>query len=193
MFKKGKAKKNRKGRKCQWKESFVVGLVDIIVGNEKQWQKLLLTKKKYAENGQYIESVVKEIQERCTERGEEFPYDVNQTRQKFRGCVQACQAVALKTKTISGTKRFQESKGYGQWFDKLMQYISTIDSCQHGQAIEPSATMNDLACSSSTLSSNASLSDNTPTNSIEPNKTPINKKKQKIFVRLEKNENQRKC
>ena len=74
-----------------------------------------------------------------------------------------------------------------------MQYISTIDSCQHGQAIEPSATMNDLACSSSTLSPNASLSDNTPTNSIEPNKTPINKKKQKIFVRLEKNENQRKC
>ena len=26
-------------------------------------------------NGQYMESVAKEIQERCRERGEEFPYD----------------------------------------------------------------------------------------------------------------------
>ena len=80
MFKKGKAKKNRKGRKCQWKESFLDDLVDIIVENEKYRQKLLLTNVKNAKNGQYIESVVKEIQERCTERGKEFPYDVNQTQ-----------------------------------------------------------------------------------------------------------------
>ena len=30
--------------------------------------------------------------------------------------------------------------------------------------------------------SNASISDSTPTNSTEPNETPINKKKRKIFV-----------
>ena len=82
MFKKENAKKNRKGRKCQWKESFVDDLVDIIVENEKYRQKLLLTNVKNAKNGQYMESVVKEIQERCTERGEEFPYDVNQTQQR---------------------------------------------------------------------------------------------------------------
>ena len=63
-----------------------------------------------------------------------------------------------------------------------MQYISTMDSCQREQAIEPSATMNDLECSSYRPSSNASLSDSTPTNSIEPNETPINKKKRKVFV-----------
>ena len=57
-----------------------------------------------------------------------------------------------------------------------------IDSCQCEQAIEPSATMTDLQCSSSTPSLNASLSDSTPTNSIEPDETPTNKKKQKIFV-----------
>ena len=61
--------------------------------NEKHRQKLLLTNVKNAKNGQYMENVVKEIQERCTERGEESPYDVNQTRQKFRRCVQACRAV----------------------------------------------------------------------------------------------------
>ena len=59
MFKKGKAKENRKGRKYQWKESFVDDLVDIKVENEKYRQILLLTNVKNAKNGQYMESVVK--------------------------------------------------------------------------------------------------------------------------------------
>ena len=80
-----------------------------------------------------------------------FPYDVNQTRQKLRRCVQACRPAALKTKTTSGTKRFQESKDCGHWFNKLMQYISTMDSCQREQVIEPSATASDLECSSSRM------------------------------------------
>ena len=63
-----------------------------------------------------------------------------------------------------------------------MQYVSTKDSCQCEQAIEPSATMNNLESSSYTPSSNASLSNSTSTNSIEPNETPINKKKRKDFV-----------
>ena len=130
-----------------------------------------------------MESVVKKIQERCTERGEEFRNDANQTRQKFRRCVQTCRAAALKTKTFSGVKRFQESKDYGQWFNKLTEYISTMDSCQREQAIYPSATMNDLECSSYTPSSNASLSHSKPTNSTEPNETPINKKKQSLCAR----------
>ena len=51
----------------------------------------------------------------------------------------ACRAAALKIKTSSGIKRFQESKDYGEWFSKLMQYVVTMDSCQRGQEIEPSA------------------------------------------------------
>ena len=42
-----------------------------------------------------------------------FPYDVNQTRQKLRPCVQTRRPAALKTKATSGTKRFQESKDCG--------------------------------------------------------------------------------
>ena len=91
--------KKRKGRKCQWKESFVDDLADAVVENEKHRLKLLL-------NGQYMESVVEEIQERFTERGEGFPYDVNQTLQVFCRFVQACQAASLKIKTSSGIKYF---------------------------------------------------------------------------------------
>ena len=47
--------------------------------NKKYRQKLLLTNVKNEKNEQYMESVVKEIQERCTERGKEFPYEVKQT------------------------------------------------------------------------------------------------------------------
>ena len=59
MFKKENAKKNRKGIKCQWKESFVDDLVDIIVKNAK-YRQLLLTNVKNAKNGQHMESVVKD-------------------------------------------------------------------------------------------------------------------------------------
>ena len=41
--------------------------------------------------------------------------------------------------TSSGIKRFRESKDYGEWFSKLMQYVVTMDSRQRGQATEPSA------------------------------------------------------
>ena len=88
---------------------------------------------------QYMDYVVKELKERCVDRGEVFPFDTNQTRQKFRRCVVACRAAALKIKTNSGIKRFQESKDYGEWFSKLMQHVVTMGSCQRGQAIEPSA------------------------------------------------------
>ena len=51
----------------------------MIVENEKYRQKSLLTNVRNAKNGQYMESTAKEIKERCTEHGEEFPYDINQT------------------------------------------------------------------------------------------------------------------
>ena len=54
-----------------------------------------------------------------------------------------------------------------------------MDSRQREEAIDPSATMNDLECSSSVLSLNASSSDSTPSNSIEPNEAPIDKKREK--------------
>ena len=104
----------------------------------------MLTNVKNAKNGQYLEKVIEEIKERCSERGEEFLYDVAQTRQKFRRCVQMCRNAALKTKTSSGIKRFQENKEYGNWFNNLMQHVVTMDGCQREQAIEPSAALNEV-------------------------------------------------
>ena len=129
----------KKGRKCHWSETLVNDLLDITVENDKYRQKLLMTNIKNAKNSQYMDCVVKELQDRCVDRGEVFPFDTNQTRQKFRRCVVACTAAALKIKTSSGIKRFQESKDYGEWFSKLMQHVVTMGSCQRGQAIEPSA------------------------------------------------------
>ena len=51
-----------------------------------------------------------------------------------------------------------------------------MDRCQREQAIKPIVAMNELKFSSSTPSSNAFLSDSTPSNFTEPNETPINKK-----------------
>ena len=114
VFLKKSNKLKKKGRKCQWSETLVNDLVDIIVENDKYRQKLLMTNTKNAKNGQYMDCVVKELKERCVDRGEVFPFDTNQTRQKFRRCVVACTAAALKIKTSSGIKRFQESKDYGE-------------------------------------------------------------------------------
>ena len=108
---------------------------------------------------------------------------MNQTRQKFRRCVVAYRAAAFKIKTSSGIKRFQESKDYGESFSKLMQYVVTMDSCQRGQAIEPSAiehqanpniSGNDL---SSQVSVNNTSSSSSPSVDEESSKT-----KQKRFV-----------
>ena len=55
---------------------------------------------KNAKNGQYVNCVVKEFKERCVDRGEEFPFGMNQTRIKFRLCVVVCRAAALKSKLV---------------------------------------------------------------------------------------------
>ena len=65
--------------------------------------------------GQYMDCVVKELKGSGADWGEEFPFDMNQTRQNFRRFVVTCRAAALKIKTSSGIKRFQESKDYGDW------------------------------------------------------------------------------
>ena len=77
-----------------------------------------------------------------------------------------------------------------------MQYISTMDRCQRKQAIKPIVAMNELKFSSSTLSSNAFLSDSTPPNFIEPMKHLLTRNSEKSLrqiTRLEKKRKQKKC
>ena len=139
VFLKKSNKLKKKGRKCQWSETLVNDLVDIVVEIDKCWEKLLMTNTKNTKNGQYMDCVVKELKERCADQGEVFPFDTNQTRQEICRCVVACRAATLKIKTSSGIKRFQELNDYGECFSKLVQYVATMDSCQRGEAIEPIA------------------------------------------------------
>ena len=127
----------KKGRKCIWTESTVCDLVDIIIENDKYKEKLLLTNVKNVKNSCYYEKVIEEVKERCKEREEEFTFDIPQTRAKFKRCVSSCREAALKIKTSSGIKRFQEEKEFGTWFQKLFPIVSSMDSCQPEQSIEP--------------------------------------------------------
>ena len=93
---------------------------------------------KSAKNGIYYDQVVNEMKERCKTREEDFPFDISQTREKFKKCINICREAAMKIKTKSGIQRFQEEENYGIWFGKLMTFVSSMHSCQPQQAIEPS-------------------------------------------------------
>lgn len=95
----------------------------------------MLTNVKNVKNGQYYDKVIGELKERCNERGEEFPFNVAQTRQKFKRCINICRDAVMKVKTSSGIKRFQEDKELGSWFGKLLPIISSMDNCQPQQSI----------------------------------------------------------
>ena len=51
-----------------------------------------------------------------------------------------CRNAVMKVKTSSGIRRFQEDKELGNWFAKLLPVISSMDSCQPQQAIEPGSS-----------------------------------------------------
>ena len=105
--------------------------------NDKYKEKLLLTNVKNIENSQYYRKVIEELKERCSERGEQFPFNVEQTRQKFKRCINICRDAVMKIKISSGIKHFQQDKEIESWFGKLLAILSSMDICQPQQAIEP--------------------------------------------------------
>ena len=173
----------KKDRKCQWKEVQVNDLVYINVENDKYRQKFLMTNTKNAKNSQYMDCVVKELKEICVDRGEVFPFDTNQTNQKFRRCVVGCRTAALKIKPNSERKRFQESKDYRESFSKLMLYVVTMDSCKRGLALEPSAMEHQASpnISGNDLSYQVSVNDTSSSSSPSVNEESP-KTKRKRFV-----------
>ena len=75
-------------------------LVDIILENEKYKEKLLLTNVKKVKNTQYYTKVVEEMKDRCKERDEEYIFNVPQTRQKFKRCVNVYRNAVMTVKTF---------------------------------------------------------------------------------------------
>ena len=81
--------------------------------------------------------ITTKVIEELNERGGEFPFNVAQSQQKFKRCINICRDAVMKVKTLSGIKRFQEDKELGSWFGQLLPIISSMDNCQPQQAIEP--------------------------------------------------------
>ena len=95
-------KRAKKGRRGQWTEHLTNDLVDIILTNTR--------KNCYGQMSKILKIVNTTIHywrnKRCCERGEEFPFNVEQTRQKFKRCISMCRDAVMKLKTSSGIKHF---------------------------------------------------------------------------------------
>ena len=83
------------------------------------------------------------MKKRSAEREKEFEATIPQLRNKFKKCVGKCKKAALTITTETEIKIFQDSKGYGKWFNQLFQLVKSRDSCQPEQAVEPSAHVNE--------------------------------------------------
>ena len=90
-----KPKKGKKQRRGQWTEHLTNDLVDIILDNDKYEEKLLLINVKNINSSQYYHKVEK-LKKRCSERGEEFPVNVEETRHKFKRCIIFCRDEVMK-------------------------------------------------------------------------------------------------
>ena len=101
--------------------------------------KQLLTNMKNDKNRIYYDQVVNKMKERCKTRGEDFAFNISQTQEEFKRCINICHEVAMKMKTKSGIQRFQKKEYYGIWFGKLIPFVlSSMYSWQLHQAIETS-------------------------------------------------------
>jgi hypothetical protein len=137
---KTKQKKKKSGRKAKWSDSLINDMVDIILNNENYKRKLIFTNVKNQRNGDIYSKILEEMQKRATIRKESVPFTVVQLRTNFKKLIGECKKAALTIKCATGIKRFQDTKGYGDWFNPLFNLVKTRDACQPEQAIEPSAS-----------------------------------------------------
>ncbi|KAL9964842.1 hypothetical protein ACROYT_G028538 [Oculina patagonica] len=139
---KSKSKKTSRkpGRKAVWRETEITDMVDIICSSEQLRGNLIFRNNSRSRNTAFYADVVKQLEERLASRGETFPFDVRQTRNKFKKCVAECKRAALTIRMATGIKCFQEEKNLGDWFSQLYSFVKTQDSCIPEMALEPSCS-----------------------------------------------------
>ena len=135
-----KQSKKKPGRKAKWSDSLINDMVDIIINDENYKRKLIFTNTKNQKNGDIYSKILGGMQKRSTARNESVPFTVVQLRTKFKKLIGECKKAALTIKNAIGIKRFQDNKGYGDWFNPLFNLVKTRDACQPEQAIEASAS-----------------------------------------------------
>jgi len=149
-------KKKRKGRRSVWEERHVNDLVDVICSSEYYKKKLIFTNTKNSKNAEIYANVLKELGQRYDDGN--FPFSVDQLRNKFKKCISECKKIALTVMTSTGVKRVQDEKQLGAWFNQLFPLVQTRDSCNPDMAVESSSSLQ--------------LSDREPVKRASDNRTP---------------------
>ena len=120
--KKGKRKTNKKpGGKPQWCPKSLDDLIDIIANSTNYKTKLIFANTKNQKNGPIYVNILEELEAGASARGDKLSFTVNQLQTKFKKCISCCKQAALTVKTATGTKRCQEDRGYGKWFNALFE------------------------------------------------------------------------
>ena len=91
----------RSGRK--WHECEISDMVDVITSSEEFTRYLIFTNTKKHKNTEVYESVLAQLNGRYKAvHGKEFPYKVDQLRNKFKWCVSVCKKACLTIKSATG-------------------------------------------------------------------------------------------
>eukprot|EP00794_Sanderia_malayensis_P020888 gene20888-22939_t len=135
----GHSSEGKKKNKACWTPRKLADVVDVVVNNESFKKKLIFTNTSNATNSRVYEGIIKEANDRSTERGASFGFSTTQVRNKFKKLTSECKKVALTTSTASGIKRFQVK--FGKWFELLYPVVKQRESCDPDQSIEPCTEM----------------------------------------------------
>ena len=76
--------KGKPGRKARWTDGCTDDLVDIICNNEVYKKRIIFTHIKTSKNGSYCEKSTKELKQRCTRRGRNFPLRYQSNNEKIQ-------------------------------------------------------------------------------------------------------------
>lgn len=133
--------KRKAGRKSAWPEETTDDLVDIICEDEYLRKKIIFTNNKNTKNSEVYQKVLKQLKERCQQRGETCEFSHNQARNKFKSLIAICKKASLTRQTASGIENFIQKQGYGKWFGQLFPLVQSRESAQPEQAIEPSESL----------------------------------------------------
>ena len=90
--------RNLKRKKRAVDRTLADDVVDIILDNDKYKEKLLLANAENVKNGRYYNKVIEELKERCSERAEEFPFNVLKPG-RSSNVINVCRDAVMRLKT----------------------------------------------------------------------------------------------
>ena len=113
-------------------------MVDLIVNSE-ELKKYLIFENNNQANTVYYEALVRGLNERSKRHIPKSPnVSVSQARNNFKKLVKECKELSLTVKHASGIDQHRVEKGYGRWWHKLYELVSSRPSSNPNNNVEPS-------------------------------------------------------